>query len=74
MPTNPKLMATYKSSDRSVSFNIYMASFVDNTSGTVNSFAFNQPPSLDQLIKMLQSDSQLWSNLLHSSSHNLELL
>ena len=65
--------ALYETPDRTVSLRINMVGFVDDTSGSVNQFSQNTPPSPYKLVELMQSDAQLWSDLLHTSGGALEL-
>jgi hypothetical protein len=65
--------STYESPDRTVSIQLHMVGFVDDTSGSVNEFLSNTPPTPERLIQLMHQDAQLWSDLLHSSGGALEL-
>jgi hypothetical protein len=65
--------ALYESPGRSISLGIYMVGFVDNTSGSVNDLSNSSVPSIQLLVHLMQTDSQLWSDLLYNSGGALEL-
>jgi hypothetical protein len=51
-----------------------MTSFVDNTKGQTNNMSLPHPMPLQQLIAPMQSDTQLWGDLLlHVSKGALEI-
>ena len=50
-----------------------MIGFVDDTQGNVNDFLAETQPTPEELIKIMQYDAQLWSDLLWISGGLLEL-
>jgi hypothetical protein len=62
--------ANYSSPDGSIQFKTSMTGFVDNMKGHVNDM---DSPPLQQLIDQMQSNVQLWGNLLHVSGGALEI-
>jgi hypothetical protein len=50
-----------------------MVGFVDDSTGTVNSFTSNTQPTTESLLGKMQHDAQLWHDLLWCSGGMLEL-
>jgi hypothetical protein len=50
-----------------------MVGFVDDSTGTVNSFGATTQPTLEDLLNKMQHDAQLWHDLLWCSGGMLEL-
>lgn len=65
--------ATFETPDKSITIQIYLVSFVDDTNGNVNSFTQDIQPPIQDLIRKMQHDAQLWHDLLWSSGGALEL-
>jgi hypothetical protein len=65
--------AEYTSPDGSISFTTSMTGFVDDTKGQTNDMHSKQPLPLTELIARMQSDAQLWGDLLHVSGGALEI-
>ena len=65
--------ARFESPDGTVFVDLYRIGFVDDTCCYVNLFRRDIPPDPEELISLLQHDSQLWSDLLWKSGGALEL-
>ena len=65
--------ATYSSPTSSQHYTLYNIGYVDDTTTTVNDHHLSQPLPLSSLLQSIQSDLQLWANLLHLSGGALEL-
>jgi hypothetical protein len=65
--------ATFESPDRTVHVTFSMVGFVDDSTGTVNSFASDTQPTTESLLAKMQHDPQLWHDLLWCSGGMLEL-
>ena len=65
--------ALFESPDRSISLQLYRVGFVDDTQSYINKFEDDEPPSPEEMIRLLTHDSQLWSDLLWASGGALEL-
>jgi hypothetical protein len=50
-----------------------MTGFIDDTKGQINNMESPHPILLQQLIDRMQSNAQLWGNLLHVSGGALEI-
>ena len=59
--------ATYKTPDKQHAIKLTMIGFVDDSTGQVNLFDQNDPPSAEVLVQLMQHDAQLWNNLLWAS-------
>jgi hypothetical protein len=66
--------ATFESPDRTVHVTFSMVGFVDDSTGTVNSFASDTQPTTESLLAKMQHDAQLWHDLLWCSGGMLELV
>jgi len=64
--------AQFSSYDKSINQDIHMIGFVDDCTQRVNQFQESPQPSPETLINLMQSDAQLWNNLLWSSGGALE--
>jgi hypothetical protein len=65
--------ASYCTPDRTLHFQAGMTGFVDDTKGQTNDMTESTPLPLRQLIDRMQSDAQLWGDLLHVSGGALEI-
>jgi hypothetical protein len=65
--------ATFESPDRTVHVTFSMVGFVDDSTGTVNSFASDMQPTTKSLLAKMQHNAQLWHDLLWCSGGMLEL-
>jgi hypothetical protein len=65
--------AVFESPDRTVTIRFYMVGFVDDSTGQVNDCRSNVVTPLDDLIKMMAHDAQLWNDLLHISGGLLKV-
>jgi hypothetical protein len=65
--------AQFTSPDKSMSVNLSMVGFVDDSTGHVNKFNDDVQPHPDALAEIMRLDAQLWSNLLWLSGGLLEL-
>jgi len=65
--------ALFSTPDGALSVNLYMLGFVDDTSNQTNHFESATPPSMEELIRLMQHDAQIWSDLLWASGGELEL-
>jgi exonuclease III len=65
--------ATFATPDQSIIIPMYMVGFVDDTKCQTNSFFAEPQPSVETVVTKMQHDAQLWSDLLWSSSGDLEL-
>jgi hypothetical protein len=50
-----------------------MTGYVDDTKGIINDMQSPHPITLDQLVKTMQADAQLWGDLVHTSGGALEI-
>ncbi len=66
--------AQFISPDGHHSVSYSMVGFVDDSTGTGNDFRPHTEASLPTLLHRMESDAQLWSNLLYCSGGKLELL
>ena len=64
--------AIFTSYDEATQVQIYMIGFVDDCTQRVNLFQSHIQPSAETLITKMQSDAQLWNNLLRASGGALE--
>jgi hypothetical protein len=64
--------AVFESPDRTVSLSFSMVGFVDGSTGTVNWFEINDA-TIETLLARLQTDAQLWHDLLWCSGGMLEI-
>jgi hypothetical protein len=62
IPRNRKVIVTFS-----------MVGFVDDSTGTINSFRSHTTPTPESLLKKMQHDAQLWHDLLWCSGGMLEL-
>ena len=53
---------------------MYILEFVDNAKGQVNDFSQDKQPDASKLIKGMESNAQLWNDLLWSSGGALEYI
>lgn len=65
--------AKFVSPDGRHSVSFSMVGFVDDSTGTCNHFAPQQEEQITELLQRMQSDAQLWNNLLYCSGGKLEL-
>jgi hypothetical protein len=65
--------ANYSSPDRSIQFKTSMTRFVDDKKGQVNDIESPHLIPLQQLSDQMQSEAQLWGDLLHVSGGVLEI-
>jgi hypothetical protein len=65
--------AVFESPDRKVTVTFSMVGFVDDSTGTVNSFNATTQPTPEELLNKMQHDAQLWHDLLWCSGGMLEL-
>ena len=65
--------ALFTSPDQSLSVTLYMMGFVDATSNRTNFFQAKVQPTMEELLRMMQHDAQLWNDLLWASGGALEL-
>jgi hypothetical protein len=65
--------AIFQSPDRTVTVSFSMVGFVDDSTGTVNSFNATTQPSPETLLNKMKHDAQLWHDLLWCSGGMLEL-
>ena len=65
--------AIFQSPDRTVTVSFSMVGFVDDSTGTVNSFNVTTQPSPEELLNKMKHDAQLWHDLLWCSGGMLEL-
>jgi hypothetical protein len=54
----------FESPDQNVTVTFSMVGFVDDSTGTVNSFHVTSQPTPEELLQKMQHDAQLWYNLL----------
>ena len=64
--------ATFTSYDNATKVQIYMIGFVDDCTQRVNRFLSHTQPTAESLITTMQSDAQLWNDLLWASGGALE--
>jgi hypothetical protein len=64
--------AYYESPDGETASKTSMTGFVDNTKGQTNYMASKHPMPLNDLLARMQSDAQLWGDLLHVTGGALE--
>ena len=50
-----------------------MIGFVGDSTGQVNLFHTNIPPTAEMLVQLMQHDAHLWNDLLWASGGDLEL-
>jgi exonuclease III len=65
--------ANYSSPDGTITFEASMTGFVDDTKGQTNDQTLPVSMPLQQLISRMQSDAQLWGDLLYVSGGALEI-
>jgi hypothetical protein len=65
--------AMFQTPDRTVTVSFSMVGFVDDSTGTVNSFNATTQPSPEELLNKMTHDAQLWHDLLWCSGGMLEL-
>ena len=65
--------ASFVSPDGQHSVSFSMVGFVDDSTGTCNDFQQQQEAPLEELLKRMEYDAQLWNNLLYCSGGKLEL-
>ena len=65
--------ATFISPDGKLSVRYSMIGFVDDSTGNCNDFQPHTEASLDDMLRMMAQDAQIWSNLLFCSGGKLEL-
>jgi hypothetical protein len=65
--------AQFCSPDKSLSVDLYMMGFVDNTSNRTNFFEHEVQPTMEELLRLMHHNAQLWNNLLWASGGLLEL-
>jgi hypothetical protein len=73
LPPISGIGATFESPNRTVHVTFSMVGFVDDSTGTVNSFASDTQPTTESLLAKMQHDAQLWHDLLWCSGGMLEL-
>ena len=55
--------ATYETPDKKHSIKLTMIGFVDDSTGQVNLFHTNIPPTAEALVQLMQHNAQLWNDL-----------
>ena len=65
--------ATFISPDGTISVRFSMVGFVDDSTGNCNDFQPQSEIDVDELLRRMANDAQIWSNLLHCSGGKLEL-
>lgn len=65
--------ATFVSPDGSTTLKLSMVGFVDDATGSSNDFQPQHQQPLQQLFQRMQSDAQLWNDLLYCTGGKLEL-
>lgn len=65
--------ARFISPDGQYTTSLSMVGFVDDSTGTCNDFRPQTQASLADLISKMETDAQLWNNLLHCTGGKLEL-
>jgi hypothetical protein len=66
-------VTTFESPDRTVHVSFSMVGFIDDSTGTVNSFNSTTQPTPESLLAKMQHDAELWHDLLRCSGGMLEL-
>jgi hypothetical protein len=63
----------FESPDRKISLRLYMAGFVDDSSGQVNAFAGHPQLPPEEFIRCMNNDRKLWNDILWSLGRALNL-
>jgi len=65
--------AIYETPDRTTQIKLFMLGFVDDSNGQTNNFLSDIQPTPSELVRLMQSDAQLWNDVLQVSGGALEL-
>lgn len=65
--------ASYTSPDKEISAQFNMLGFVDDSAGQVNLFMDNDQSQVERLARLMEEDTQLWSDFLQTSGGASEL-